>query len=433
MGTLRASSYDVQPGDAITLYIGGLGSLSVDYYIDVYNNGWIDTLYGTYVDESSPLAVNQENYTIPSDANGEIRFTLYTSNDNALQDRVYVTASILNYDTPTLGSFAVSNTPLVQGMTQVTLTATVTSAGSGDIECYVFSDGINSKTVYTSALSASATLPAPKNYGNKSYTVRVYNTYNKDKMATCSTYVYQYSAPYFSNFKAYRSDANKNPNIKGLYITYEYQVNYSSINNTNIPTVTITCDGSNIKTVSGANGAYVTTYTYSVDMQHSIYATVVDTYGGKSTSSTINFYPSGKILNISPDGNSIGVGGDAPNVQSGDSGAFGCYWPAYFYGNATIDGDLTITGSLNTSDENSSAWSVPEVQRGSFTMREGIASTESITFAKQFTGTPFVSFSIVGEYANVATVYLTSVNKSGFQYYNGANASVTIRWIAIYV
>lgn len=336
---------------------------------------------------------------------------------------------------PTIGSLTL--TPIdsngnvtsiaIQGITRIKVTASDCYAGSGSISYYAFTSQYGSDVVYTSSSSASTTFPAPSGNGTFNYQVRV-NDYSGSAVASKSIYVYQYSAPYFTYFNVYRSNSSGTANISGSYITYEYQVNYSTVANTNSPTVKIYCNGTLIKTVSGASGKYTTTSTYSTGAQHNLYAVVTDTYGGSQTSSVESVYPSGKILNIASGGESMGIGGLAPTT----SGTFGCYWDANFYKNATVSGDLTVTGNLIT---NSLSGSLPTIEIGSFNYSTTSYSHRSdysyslsiytfiVPFKKSFNSVPFVTITStigdasgatgMGEY--LVSVSLKSVSKTQFE------------------
>lgn len=266
---------------------------------------------------------------------------------------------------PTIGSFTLTPIDIngntvsvaVQGKTRIKASASGCSAGSGYIDSYYFNTPYEFNIVNTTLSSASTIFSAPTGSGTFVYNVRVYDSNGGSTIKDKSIYVHPYSAPYFTNFKAYRSNSSGVADLNGSYITYEYKVNYSAVATTNNITVKIYCNGALIKTASGASGKYTTTSTYNKESQHALYAVVLDSYGGSQTSLTENIYPSGRIFNIASSGQSIGIGGLAPTT----SGIFGCYWNANFYKNVNVTGDLTVTGNLITD-----SISLPTIETGNF-------------------------------------------------------------------
>ena len=350
MGTLNASSYTAKYGDIIKFTVSDLMDKQM-YYVYVCGQYIQEELYGTY--NSDPLSRNVKKYTIPDDRSEELECTLYAWNSDdfayELQDQIIITidTSDAGYDPPTISSFTASPSLVVQGVSPITLTVEVSSPGSGEIDYYKFSDSWNTiEQINGPELSAEATFSAPSISGERQYTVYVYNTNGQMVEESISIDVCPYSTPSFLYFKAYRSDADGRATTSGLYITYEYQVDYSSVENNNkITTVNIVCDGVLINEINSSSGRYTTAQYYENsedETTHNLYAVAYDAYDGSTVSPTVTILGSVRILNISKDGTGFAVG-----KLSESNNKFECAWDAQFYGNVTVVGTVDSNGDVS--------------------------------------------------------------------------------------
>ena len=421
-------SDEIYAGSRLTVQANGLTySSDNDYYeIRVYVDGDIQyTSEITYDRE-----VYTKTYSIPSRASDTVNIQLhqwvsglgYVKRDAISIDVIADSeesggsssggGSTIIYN-PTIGSFDL--TPInssggttsiaVQGKTRIQASVSGCTAGSGYISSYTFtspSGSYNTSSTYN-------VFSSPSGSGWFTYGVYVYNSAGGSTYTSKQIYVYPYSAPYFTKFNAYRSNSSGTADVNGEYITYEYQIGYSSVNNTNSITVNIYCNGSNIKQASGTSGKYTTTSTHSIDEQHNLYAIVTDTYGANIKSAIENIYPSGKILNIAADGQSIGIGGLAPDIPA----TLSCYWNM-------------IVSTLNGRQ-------LPEIEIGKVSVGGG-STPIAITYSKPFSGYPCLYMIPQYPYLDIQT----STWSSGPRNFSctitttwGGNWDVY--WIAIYV
>ena len=329
---LSTFSTSANPGDYIELSVNNLAIYDPEFYIDVYNNGHVDTLYGVY-DGNPMFGGTIISYQIPHDRIGEFRFTLYQSSDNTLLDRVYVDVFEPSIDPPIIYEIYTNTNTIVQNITEVTLNVVLLNTGSSSITKYEFYDGENSKTIYTDNTSCSYTFPAPTGSGSRTYSVTVYNEEGLSATESITKTVSAYSAPYFYSFNAYRSDSSGTASSSGTYITYNYKVySYTS------PTVQIWVseNGGNyvLKTTQAATGlsnARLPGSSYSKDNTYSIYAVVIDGNGYSAQSSIKSISGTIVPLNVSKDGTGFAIG-----KYSSGSNKFECAWDAVFSG--TISG-----------------------------------------------------------------------------------------------
>lgn len=458
-------------------------SLSVTASGLTYDSGVAYYLYKIYIDGqiwktytiSSGKASDSKTYTVPSSATDSVEVILYwyvsgLSEIKADSASVSVVSSSgdsggssSSASAPTIGSITL--TPVdsdgntmqyaLRGLSRIKVTASGCYANSGDISYYTFSGENFYRYIKSSSSSASATSSLLTSYGTLTYQARVYNTDGMYTSGTKSIYCYDYEKPFFNYFKVYRSDSSGNADINGAYITCEYSINYTSIGGSNSVTMDIYCNNSVLKAdITSESGKYITGMgTYSIDSQYALYAIVTDTFGGSTSSETVNIYPSGKILNIASDGQSMGIGG----LAASESGTLDIYWNTNFHGNITMDdahklsvpscsvtNDLTVgsltTGSLSI---NGASLSLPEIETGTFTL--GYSETglyyEDIQFSRTFTDSPFVTITPV-DYSGYSSgdidyIFLNYITDEGFRYTinlssTSAASYITFHWMAIY-
>lgn len=345
---------------------------------------------------------------------------------------------------PTIGLFTLtpinnSNVPqsyAIQNVTKIKATVSNCLAGSGSISYYVFSSPYETKTVNTNYGSAEVVFSAPLSSQTVSYSVTIYNSQGGYSTYTQTKAVYEYSAPYFITFDAYKTDESGKLDINGKCIMYKYDVNYSSINNTNAITVNIHCNDT-IKSYTSKSGSGFILTNIDADTKYSVYASVYDTYGFSQNSYVVNIHPSGQILNISKDGDSMGIGGAAPS----ESGKFKCYWSAEF------DGNVTLKGKLNNIDMLS--WSPPKIQTGYFDITFDTydkLQSKVVTFDSAFNKAPHITITpyiFWHEYAMYAiNCYITNITALSFEcsiwtedasatIALGADSTIRCYWMAI--
>lgn len=157
---------------------------------------------------------------------------------------------------------------------------------------------------------------------------------NSSNTVSITVYCYAYSPPYFTAFNAYRANSNGIADSNGSYIKCTYGVSYSSVNNTNSPTVNITGGPDVVAATGGSalinlNGNTTNTYT--------IHASVTDKYGGISYSNAVVVFGATRAMNITSDGTGFAIGKMAES-----NNLFECRWDAKFNGDVTIDGKTLL-------------------------------------------------------------------------------------------
>ena len=247
---------------------------------------------------------------------------------------------------------------LVQGKNKITISVSGCKPGSGSsIKSYTFtvlsgSTTIATNTVTSTSTSASTTFGPFSQTGDFKFRVtvtdnrsRTINNSGSEPVCTC----YNYAAPYFSAFNAYRANSDGSPNVNGTYLQCDYTPVYSSVNSTNKATITVHY---NEKT---SNSSRVNLE--EKDATYNVYLTIADNYGGSNKSSTITVFGSSRIFNITADGTGFAIGKMA-EIPNGYPGIFESRWPAKFNddceikegcdigGNLTVNGGSTINGGL---------------------------------------------------------------------------------------
>jgi hypothetical protein len=361
-GRIYCDVSNASPGATIYGSVDGMeDGATFQIVVSQYNYGMENT-YDQY-------ANNLWEYTIPDDATDTIQLELYTYNGpNYSGDPLYMEwtrqdvikiniikafgAPLINKNNSRM--YAVYNGKelpyAIQGITNVKVYVDVDSGDVGGYHCIPQYGNLIQEETSTTNMTFDIGVPTIFNdiiycdvivYGQDVSQTDVYNA-----QITC----YEYSEPYFTYFRAYRSDAQGVADMNGLYITYEYQANCSPVGGHNeITKINIVCDGTSIKTLTPTNtddinyGRYTTSkyYTNSDDeTQHSLYAVAYDSYNGNSTSSTATIYGSIRSLNIYKDGTGFAIG----KLSSGPN-KFECRWDASFDGNVTVAGTVNSNGS----------------------------------------------------------------------------------------
>jgi len=214
---------------------------------------------------------------------------------------------------------------LVQGKNKIAVSVSGCSAGTGSsIKSYTFSGpGISTTTTSTSTRGGPIS-----NSGTLKYTVTVTDNRGRTNSDTASITCYEYYTPKIKSFKAYRTDAEQNPDVNGAYLKCTYSIDHASVNNTNNYQVTAHYNSS---TKDGySSGVLINLNEGDKKLDYKVYITVVDSYGGTATSSYISVLGESRALNITKDGTGFAIG-----KMAAQNNLFECRWDAKFYGTAT--------------------------------------------------------------------------------------------------
>ena len=245
---------------------------------------------------------------------------------------------------------------LLQGKNQLTIKATGGAAGAGaTIKSYTFSGpSMTSTTKATSSTSSSVSIGPVSSSGSLTYTVKITDSRGRTATKTKSITCYAYSAPYISEFNAFRSYSSGDAAMDGKYFKCTYKSYCSSVNNTNSVTVTAYYKtGSTTKTKNISGGSAIialgdNTKTYTV------YLKITDKYSGTSTSQTITIFGDSRVLNITADGTGVALGKKATTKS-----LFETVWPIKTSAPEKTMSYLTYKGAniiSSTSDDTTTNW-----------------------------------------------------------------------------
>lgn len=297
---------------------------------------------------------------IPNSTTATMTATLTTYSSNSKSALVGTSAQTFTVTVPssvvpTIGDITLnpvdinSQDILVQSKNKLTISVSGCSAGSGSsIKSYTFSGPGISTTTTSTSVSSSGPI---SNTGTLTYTVTVTDNRGRTASATKTITCYQYAAPKFKSFTAYRvgSSSSTTKDENGAYIYCKYSVLYYSVNNTNsIASLNITGGTSTIthgswttstsgQTITATRQSWInlngnTTSTYK------IYTTVKDKYHGTGVnSSTLTVFGASKVFNVLPQGNGIAFGKMAESDDTLDS-----KW------SIKTDGSITATGAIDS-------------------------------------------------------------------------------------
>ena len=234
---------------------------------------------------------------------------------------------------PTVGTVTATPTTinghniLVKGKNKLTVSTSGCSAGTGStIKSYTFSG----PSISTTTTSTSVSVNSVSSAGTLTYTVKVTDARGRTASKSVQIVCYDYYAPSFTAFDAYRANSNGAANTNGTYLKCTYSTSYASVNSTNSPTVKITyTTGGTAKTVTASGGSALinlgeNTATYQV------YAKITDSYSGSATSLTKNIFGASRIFNVTKDGTGFAIGKMAESnnlfesrwpIKSGDPGS----------------------------------------------------------------------------------------------------------------
>ena len=315
--------------------------------------------YTGYTISGTTTANNTTIYAqLPNTTSGTMTAMLYTYNSSGTQigsaSSKTFTVTIPDNVTPTIGTITLdpvdiktvdgtSRNILVQGKNKITVSVSGCSAGTGSsIKSYTFSGpNISSTTTSTSITSSSVIY----NTGTLTYTVTVTDTRGRTKSNTATITCYEYSAPYFESFSAYKANSNGEANENGSYIKCNYSIGFSSANSTNNVTVKImykknsSPSYSSVNSISNSKNTSGSSLLSSIDKSsaYTVYAIITDNYSGSTPSTTINILGESRILNITKDGRGLAVGKMSEKTDADTNGLFECAFDAKFYRNITIN------------------------------------------------------------------------------------------------
>ena len=339
-----------------------------------YTTGFItpnttnDYTYTEYVISGTTTANNTTIYTqLPNSISGTMTAVLYTYNSDESQigstSSKTFTVTIPNSVMPTVGTITidpvnittsdgVSRNILVKGKNKVTVSVSGCSAGAGsNIKSYTFSGPNVSVTTTGTSVTSSSVI---SNTGTLTYTIQVTDTRGRTASKTATITCYDYAAPYFKSFSAYKANANGDADENGSYIKCNYTIGYSSVNSTNNVTVKIlykknkdTSDYSSINSILNSTSTSGSSLLDSIDSSstYTVYALITDNYNGSVPSTSITIFGESRILNITKDGTGFAIGKLAES-----SNLFECRWDAKFNNNIScvdIDCDNVTTEQIS--------------------------------------------------------------------------------------
>lgn len=316
---------------------------------------------------------------IPKTTKGVLRFALYTYSDSAYLYPVgnlsykEIELTIPTVISPSIGTITLdpvnittaddtSRNILVQDKNKILFKVSGCSAGSGsDIKNYKF-DVLSGSSVIatTTTTSASATFGPFSRTGTLKFRLTVTDmrgrsVSNKDNEPTCTCY--DYEAPKFTTFRAYRCDSSGKADDNGTYIQYSFGIGRSTVNSTNNVTVKIYYKKSIENNWTTAGDALTKSAETSVEAiiknsnnvpiefdvgsTYAVYATVTDNYNGSVKSSTVTIFGASRVFNIRSNGTGMAFGkmAEADNLLESK-------WPAKFDDDCSIIGDCKIDGGM---------------------------------------------------------------------------------------
>ena len=319
----------------------------------------------------------QNNTTIykqlPSATSGTMTATLTTYNSSGTQigssSSKTFTVTIPTSVVPSLGTVKltpanitttdnVSHNILVKGKNTITVSVSGATAGAGSsIKSYTY-NVLSGSTIIatTTTTNTSASFGPFQQTDDLKFRVTVTDNRNRSKSNKDSEpkwKCYDYSAPYFSSFNAYRCDSNGNADDNGKYIEYNLDVVYSSVNSTNKATVKIYYKKSTATSWTAAKDALTssttkrasaiikntggTNITFDTSSTYMVYAVVIDNYNGSVKSSSATIFGASRIANVRKNGSGIAFGKMAETDN-----LFESKWDAIFDGAVNIVGNVTV-------------------------------------------------------------------------------------------
>ena len=342
--SLSLSSSSVNVGSSITATISRASSKfthTVEFYI---NSSYYQKYTG--IDTSQAYTIPSSWYTAMPSSTSCTAYCRITTYNNSTQIGSQVTKSftvnVPSTIVPTVGTITLDpddiggKNILIQNKNKLAISVKDCTAGKGSsIKSYTFSGpGISTTTTNTSITGGPIS-----NTGPLTYTVKVTDNRGRTASETVSITCYEYYAPSFTFFKAYRAKSNGDADVNGTYLKCEYGTKFASVNSNNSVSVKIYGIGDPMDTSGGSllinlNGDTTSTY--------QVYAKVIDVYGGNASSSTITVFGETRILNITQDGTGVAIGKMAEN-----NNLFECRWDAKFDGTASGPSGFSTSSDID--------------------------------------------------------------------------------------
>lgn len=118
-------------------------------------------------------------------------------------------------------------------------------------------------------------------------------------------------------------------------------------------TITLTLDN-NSYTVNQSTKKWTSSATYGKDISKTIIVKITDSTGISTSSTSYSFYAPSEsyLLHFLNQKNSVAMGCAAEAPSSGEAGRITMGWPVYMKGNATIEGNLVVNGTLSLTKGN---------------------------------------------------------------------------------
>lgn len=243
----------------------------------------------------------------------------------------------------------------VQGKSTAKLTVNASPGYGSSIVSYTYSgpniSNNKTSTHITNVIQQSETL---------TYTVTVQDARGRTASKTVQIYVYPYGEPAISSAYVQRCLSDGVLYANGTYAKYSVQGTYSSINGNNTRTITVAYSSDDGATYSSATAIQAAANTsnsvsgvygdgsFSVASMYKFKFTITDKY--TSNSVIVDLGTAERPLNVAKYGNGVCIGGISSVVASDADGLFEVNWDTDINANQTITGDLTVGGSIITSD-----------------------------------------------------------------------------------
>ena len=220
---------------------------------------------------------------------------------------------------PTIGSFTLTPQEingyagLVQHKNKLNINVSGCTGGYGTSVTYTING-----TDISQQTSPNVTVGPFYADGTKSFTLTITDEGNRSATITKNIECIKYDSPKFTSFTAYRvaSESDTTPDGSGTYVRCLFDLDYSSVENTNNVTVRIhykpTKDAQykSIPVISNEtvkSGVYVLS-SIDVSSMYSVYASISDKYNGSNNSDSVTIFSAERILNITKDGKGIAIG-----------------------------------------------------------------------------------------------------------------------------
>ena len=390
---------------------GKPSSTSQDYNFKGFNQDQLNIIYGglpnstTAIIRMTLIAYSDSNYSTQVSVNyKEIRLTIPEN----VKPKIYSTD--INLEPAIVEINGNSYKYLIKGKNNLSLSVSGATGGVGTvIKSYTFKGPSVSKTTTSSSISVPSVTNVDGFVDGRAtitYTVTITDGRNRTASADKEIVCYDYHNPYFDAFKASRSGAKLECIYTPVFSPITNIFN-DSINRAIVQIYYMTGDTTQIKTVSAQNGEEMST---SIDLDNSsstyqVYAVITDELNETGRTSTKTMYGDSRVMNVMSDGSGIAFG-----KKADQSGILESRWP------------IKANGFL-----------MPEIQHGSIVV-PSYATSETVSFEYQFSGTPTVTATSNTTEAIVTNIGVYDINMNGFKIWltKTNNTSATINWMAVY-